>query len=384
MPSGPDVPLPTEFILLEFGVMQTSKGPVPFDAEAAARVMAAYTREGVDFMIDLEHDSLRAPIRPDSKDARGWAKLEVRSDGLWAVDVKWTPDGERRLREKTQRYISPAFLEDEAGRVVKMVNCAICARPATYDAPALVAASKDDTRDALARNARAATLSKQMDPKDVQAAIDALKNNDPAAALALLEKILVSAAGGMPAEDGAPPPDATAGSADPAAPVAMAKALCAELKARLLADAGHLSQLCKTLGKATIAEAFEDVGALVTMRAERVTSEKASEDAQRAELVGELVKLGAELPATAWADPEKRIPVKRLAAESVPDLTTRVKALRASKGAPPPAVRAPAEASDLDAKIKALSKETLAEIAKAKITPAEFIERREERVRRIA
>ena len=93
-------------------------------------------------MIDLEHESLGMPARPDSRDARGWAQLEMRKGELWAVNVRWTPDGERRLREKTQRYLSPAFERDPAtGRILSLVNIALTAIPATYDAPALVAAS---------------------------------------------------------------------------------------------------------------------------------------------------------------------------------------------------------------------------------------------------
>jgi phage I-like protein len=125
------------------GENETQDGVDLFDVEAARLVMADYDARGVDVMIDLEHESLdRQPARPDSRDARGWAQLELRNGELWAVNVRWTPDGKRRLQEKTQRYISPAFLRDaETGRVERLVNVAIVAMPATFDAPALVAAS---------------------------------------------------------------------------------------------------------------------------------------------------------------------------------------------------------------------------------------------------
>lgn len=133
---------PVEFRLFARGVNRTSKGDVIFDAEAAASVMAAYEKHGVDLMIDLDHASLDAPTRADSGDARGWFKLAVRNGELWAVSVRWAPDGEARLREKKQRYISPAFVCDEkTGRVLELVNAAICARPATHNAIPLVAAS---------------------------------------------------------------------------------------------------------------------------------------------------------------------------------------------------------------------------------------------------
>lgn len=135
--------LPTEFRIFAAGVNETSKGAMLFDAEAAASVMAAYEKHGVDLMIDLEHESLDStPVRADSRDARGWAKLELRNGELWAVDVKWTGDGAERLREKRQRYTSPAFYQDEdTGRVKELINVAICAMPATHGIAPLVAAS---------------------------------------------------------------------------------------------------------------------------------------------------------------------------------------------------------------------------------------------------
>jgi phage I-like protein len=145
LPAGVGDALPTEFRIFSPGVIETSKGPDLFDEEAARSVMKYYVDEGVDVPVDLEHDSLNGQgLRADEKDARGWFKLELRADGsLWAVDVRWTPDGERRLREKTQRYISPAFVRDkETGRITRLLNVAIVSMPATYDAAPLVAASR--------------------------------------------------------------------------------------------------------------------------------------------------------------------------------------------------------------------------------------------------
>lgn len=137
---------PSEFRLFSFGVNETTKGPVVFDEKAAANVMTAYRKHGVDLMIDLGHQSLAAGpnARADAGDARGWFKLELRADGLYAVDVRWTPDGERRLRERTQRYVSPAVVVDkEDQRAVEVLNVALVAMPATIGAVPLVAAKKD-------------------------------------------------------------------------------------------------------------------------------------------------------------------------------------------------------------------------------------------------
>lgn len=67
---------------------------------------------GVDLAIDYGHQN--------SREAAGWIKnLAMDSDGstLWA-DVKWTPRGEKLLKEKEYRYLSAEFAydwEDEKG-----------------------------------------------------------------------------------------------------------------------------------------------------------------------------------------------------------------------------------------------------------------------------
>lgn len=148
---GEAAALPTEFRIFGVGENPSSKGPAVFDAKAAAAVMASFQREGVDVMIDLNHESLDMPIRPDSGDARGWCRLEVRNGELWAVNVRWTPDGERRLRDGTQKYISPAFTyEQESNRVTRVLNIALVAMPATYNAQPLVAAARVSHGSAIA------------------------------------------------------------------------------------------------------------------------------------------------------------------------------------------------------------------------------------------
>jgi phage I-like protein len=141
--SDPSAPLPTEFRIFAAGVNDSTKGPALFDADAARNVIETYKREGVDLMIDLNHESIDMPIRPDSGDARGWCQLELRNGELWAVNVRWTPDGARRLSEGTQKYISPVFTYDaKTGRVRSVLNVALVAMPATYNAQPLVAASR--------------------------------------------------------------------------------------------------------------------------------------------------------------------------------------------------------------------------------------------------
>src|SRR5690348_7278332 len=88
---------PVEFRLFRAGVNETSKGAFIFDDQAAQAVLSQYNREGVRVMLDLEHMSLSG----QDPDSRAWFDLEVRNGELWAVNVNWTPDGARRLSEKT-------------------------------------------------------------------------------------------------------------------------------------------------------------------------------------------------------------------------------------------------------------------------------------------
>lgn len=138
--------LPTEFLLLKAGVNETSKGPIIFDDEAARLVMAEYQRSGVDLAIDLNHEMLDATtmrMRRDAGDALGWFNIEMRGKDLWMVNIRWNPEGRERLLSRKQRYFSPAVAHlKDSDRAIELVNVALVARPATYDAAPLIAASR--------------------------------------------------------------------------------------------------------------------------------------------------------------------------------------------------------------------------------------------------
>ena len=301
-----DAPLPTEFRLFADGANETTKGTFVLDPGGLAEALADFKRRGVDLPIDLEHDALSEDARAaraDAGDARGWFKLEARDGELWAVDVTWTPDGERRLRDRTQRYISPVFAYDDEGRIVGVRNCALTAMPATLGAVPLVAASEDN-RGAECRLSEGSN----MDPKIIKEALDVLEAGDEGKALELLKGIVAAAAGGgeVPAETppaveesaDAPPEESAPGEKDD------------EEQARTVAT----SQLSDA-----------DAAELAMLRAERLERDAA----ERRTLIGSLVQLGAEAPATAWdGSPEKRVPVKRLAEEPLKSLRARVAVLR--------------------------------------------------------
>jgi phage I-like protein len=183
---------PREFRIFKSGTNETTKGVFVFDDEAAALVMSEFEQHMSDgaqgLMIDLEHLSLDNDARNFDPDARGWAQLELRAGELWATAVQWTEDGARRLREKTQRFISPAFARDpETRRITKIINVAITALPATDQLTPLVAANqRGDQMDALKE---ALGLAEDATAEDVLNALNALKTklSESEAALAKLQ-----------------------------------------------------------------------------------------------------------------------------------------------------------------------------------------------------
>jgi hypothetical protein len=319
---------PTEFCLFTSGVNATSKGSFVFDAAAASSVMSLFSQEGVDFMIDLEHESLdKTAPRADSRDARGWATLELRADGsLWAVDVRWTPDGTRRLSEKTQRYISPAFLTSEMDgveRIVKVINAALVARPATYDAPALVAASRGRVarRDTRATVRKAKMLSAEL----AQAVLDTLASQDGKAALEVLNKIAAEQLAGSGTE-----------STEPAAPAEAAKTTEGDVPDPTKPKPPETNSIAaRALARAE--KASDENARLLSRLAVLEAKDKAEVDAARVVLVGRLVEAGAETPETAYEADRKTLR-KRLASESLDDMNERLGvalAARPTKATPP-------------------------------------------------
>lgn len=349
---------PREFRIFAAGWNETENGTYLFDVESAAAVMSAYQRHGVDKMLDLEHMSLAPDSLNYDPDARGWCRIELRGGELWAVDVRWTPDGERRLREKTQRYVSPAFeIDPDTKRITKIVNIAITALPATHATPALVAANAlypqeqggGMTAEQLAQLAEILGMGSEAMVEDVLAAV-----------AAVVKKVAEAAAG--PAPEAAPAPEAMAEGEEPKPEEEEEKAVAASL--------------VRLSGRKTALEALSEVEAwkashleLAAEKAKLAAERQALETSERRKLVGELVKLGAEIPATAWADDKGTVPVVRLTSEPLEELRARVKAL---SGAPraQAAIRAPVMGAG------GLTERELEMCKTKKIDPAKYAETR--------
>lgn len=369
--------LPAEFRIFQKGWNETKKGRFLFDDKSARAVTAAYEAWGVDLMIDLEHASLEAPAGapdPTARDARGWCRLELRDGELWATGVTWTPDGAQRLREKRQRYVSPAFNADpKTKRITQMINVAITALPATHHTPALVAASRrimtKAQRLAYARNMVTLAANSGLDPALVQKALDAVEKGDAKAALEILKGLIASAAGAEPPTDGeddgaegdgaegvAPPEPETEAVEQPRVVDASADDADddgddnPEKKTERKAMHALLRRLT---GKLTLASAVAEVeifrSSHVTLETERqkLAKERATlESAERRKLCVDLIALGAEFPATVWSNPVDvkastlkarwlKMPVEELRAHVADQRAARAKKNPAGKGLEP-------------------------------------------------
>lgn len=99
-------------------------------------------QSAVDLMVDYEHQTLYSEINGKPNPAAGWIKrAEYRSgEGLFA-DVEWTEKARQQIKSKAYRYISPLFIPDSDGKVVKVLNAALTNRPALHNLAEAIALS---------------------------------------------------------------------------------------------------------------------------------------------------------------------------------------------------------------------------------------------------
>lgn len=97
------------------------------DGDIALRVIALAHARTTPFAIDYEHQTLTAKQSGKPAPAAGWFnRLEWREgDGLYAVDVEWTPTATRHIADKEYRFISPVFHHTTTGEVVSLQMAAI-------------------------------------------------------------------------------------------------------------------------------------------------------------------------------------------------------------------------------------------------------------------
>lgn len=121
---------------------QTASGPYIFSEQSAQMCKAEYDKRGVKQYVDYAHASLMSYTPADPALAGAAAAhydLGFDRDGnCYAENVKWTPRGSKMLEDGEYAYISPALEVKEDGTVVRVINCALTNRPATFKIEPLV------------------------------------------------------------------------------------------------------------------------------------------------------------------------------------------------------------------------------------------------------
>jgi phage I-like protein len=138
-----------EWLLVPFGQVDVEQ-PVRghgfvFTREHAEAAVRWFAQLGRKLAIDYEHQSFaQLNSRPDGlRPAAGWVGgLEVRDDGLWAVDVQWTERAKTLLLGGEYRYFSPVIFwnDEEYSTLVGLGPIALTNDPAMHNVPSLAAA----------------------------------------------------------------------------------------------------------------------------------------------------------------------------------------------------------------------------------------------------
>ncbi|BDP44855.1 hypothetical protein DAETH_48240 (plasmid) [Deinococcus aetherius] len=137
---------PTEFHIWAYGPVETVYGTFQFTRRSGELCMAFAQEYGNDLFFDYDHAFWAEGGAPDKGKAAGWFRLELRTDGLWATNITWTPAAAQAIRDKEWRYFSPALDADTTGEITRIWNVALTNLPATHNQTPLVAANVRDFR----------------------------------------------------------------------------------------------------------------------------------------------------------------------------------------------------------------------------------------------
>jgi phage I-like protein len=105
------------------------------NAEIAQRLIDAATAKATPYVIDYEHQTLKAAKNGQPAPAAGWFNtLEWREGkGLYAIDVTWTDAAAAMILKDEYRFISPVFSYNDAGHVLQLLHAALTNTPALDD-----------------------------------------------------------------------------------------------------------------------------------------------------------------------------------------------------------------------------------------------------------
>lgn len=206
---------PKAILVWPKGRFTTSYGDHWYTDRSAARIQAEYEARGLGrVVIDVEHGLAFAdPSKPPP--IAGYARLEFRSDGLYAIP-EWSTYGLDQVRSGQRTFFSPEYTistqdstDAAKGEVIGLFRLSLVADPATYNAERIAAAAKQSVN---AKAAAGPKGKKMMNAEQARKAIDIVTKSNGAGALKLLAELVATAAAGgeapAPANDGPPKGDA--------------------------------------------------------------------------------------------------------------------------------------------------------------------------------
>jgi phage I-like protein len=260
---------PAEFRLLPVGKFKAWDGrPGPdlsweLTPERGAAIVAWAAARASDLVVDYEHQTLESAKNGKPAPAAGWFNaLDMREDGLWVTDMRWTAAAKAHIEAGEYRYVSPVFpFDPKTGAVLGLKMAALTNDPgidgltelAALSASLLLPTPETSHMDELLEQLRwMLNLPVGSTAQEIMAQLDKLKSQiaaegaDTAAATFDLAKYLADQGAALAALKSATP--------DPAQYVAVAV---------LSATQGELSTARAELAALKAAEAGKEVDGIV-------------------------------------------------------------------------------------------------------------------------
>ena len=112
------------------------------DAEAFAQLKANAAKRTNDYHFDYEHQTMHTEENGKPAPAAAWFKdfEYIEGEGLFALNVDFTPDGKKAVDDKEYRYTSAVFAYDtQTGRPTNLMHVALTNDPAVDGMKAIAA-----------------------------------------------------------------------------------------------------------------------------------------------------------------------------------------------------------------------------------------------------
>lgn len=166
---------PSEFLLIPFGMTETTEGPYNLDEAAAKEVIATFKKRNLKLFFDYNHLSL-SPKTAEDGIAAGWFDIEMRNDGIWIIRIKWTEKAFEYLRSREYAYFSPVLKLNKNRYVIRLINVALTNLPATDKLDPIVSLNESLGDDIFDIVDAASSVFNKMKKTDAKLDLEGLKD----------------------------------------------------------------------------------------------------------------------------------------------------------------------------------------------------------------